>query len=50
MAILAILVLMIVVPVAILMGGGVLIGILGFLLNDEVDARHKGSELYDAWS
>lgn len=45
-----IVILVVIMPVGILMSFGALAGIMGFLLNDEVDARHKGSELYDAWS
>lgn len=49
-AALTIIVLLVVVPVGILMSLGALAAIMGFLINDEVDARHKGSELYEAWS
>jgi len=50
MAALAIVVLLIVLPVVLIMGLGALAAIIGSLVNNEVDARHKGSELYDVWS
>lgn len=49
-AVLTIIVLLIIVPIVLLMSLGALAGIIGTLLNNEVDARHKGSELHDAWS
>jgi len=49
MAILAIIVLLVVFPVVLLMSLGALAAIIGSLINNEVDARHKGSELHDAW-
>lgn len=36
-------------PVGILASGGIGAAILGFLLNDEVDERHEGSELKEIW-
>jgi len=49
-AALTIIVLVVIVPVALLLSLGALAGIMGFLLNNEVDARHEGTELHAAWS
>lgn len=38
-------VLVIAIPVAVLMSTGVLAGVLGWLLKDDVDRTHEGSEL-----
>ena len=39
--------LMLIVPVMIIMSGGIASGLLGFLLKNEVDATHEGSELLE---
>ena len=39
--------LVLVLPVAVLLGGAVLAGLLGWLLKSEVDAEHEGSELLE---
>lgn len=46
-AIIILVVLLVVMPVGVLMSGGVAAGILGFLVNDDVDRTHEGSELLE---
>ncbi|MCB0977355.1 MAG: hypothetical protein KDB02_07820 [Acidimicrobiales bacterium] len=40
-------VLVVALPVAVLMSGGVGAALLGFALNDDVDRSHEGSELLE---
>jgi hypothetical protein len=40
-------VLVIAIPVAVLMSGGVMAALLGFVLKDEADTAHEGSELIE---
>lgn len=40
-------VLVVALPVAVLMSGGIAAGLLGFLVNDDVDRSHEGSELLE---
>jgi len=42
-----IIVLVVAIPVAVLMSGGVLAGVLGFFLKDDVDRSNAGSELLE---
>lgn len=44
-----IIVVLLLMPVGILMSGAVASAILGGLINNEVDARHEGSELSEIW-
>jgi len=46
-AILVVIALLIVIPVGVLMSGGVLAGIIGFFVQKDVDQSHEGSELID---
>jgi hypothetical protein len=46
-AILVIIALVIVIPVGVLISGGVLAGVISFFVQKDVDARHEGSELID---
>ena len=39
--------LLIVIPVSVIMSGGVLAGIIGYFVQSDVDASHEGSELID---
>ena len=43
--VIAIVVVLLLIPVIVLMSGGVLSGVLGFFLERDADARHEGSEL-----
>ncbi len=40
-------VLIVAIPVGVLMSTGVLAGVLGYFLNDDVDRSHEGSELLE---
>ena len=46
-AILVVIALLIVIPVGVLMSGGVLAGVIGFFVQKDVDEQHEGSELID---
>ena len=46
-AVIIIIVCCVALPVVVLVSTGVLAGILGWLLNDDVDKTHAGSELID---
>jgi hypothetical protein len=43
--VIAIVVVLLLIPVIVLMSGGVLSAVLGFFLERDADARHEGSEL-----
>jgi hypothetical protein len=46
-AILVIIALVVVIPVSVLISGGILSGIIGYFVQKDVDAQHEGSELID---
>lgn len=46
-AIAIVIVLVIVIPVAVLMSAGVLAGIIGWVIRDEVDAEYEGTEFLE---
>ncbi|MFN8049932.1 MAG: hypothetical protein U0Q22_00660 [Acidimicrobiales bacterium] len=46
-AVLVVIALLVVVPVGVLMSGGVLAGVIGFFVQKDVDEQHEGSELID---
>lgn len=46
-AILVVIVLLIVIPVAVIVSGGALAGIIGFFVQRDVDELNEGSELID---
>jgi hypothetical protein len=46
-AIVIVIVLLFVIPVIVLMSGGVLSAVLGFFLGRDADARYEGSELLE---
>lgn len=46
-AVLVIIALVIVIPVSVIMSGGVLAGVISHFLRVEADTRHEGSELID---
>ena len=46
-AILIIVALLVVLPVAVLMTGGAMAGVIGFFVQKDVDEQHEGSELID---
>lgn len=46
-AVIFVIILVAVIPVSVLMSGGLGAGIIGFFLRSEADATHEGSELVD---
>lgn len=42
-----VIVLIVAIPVAVMVSGGAVAAVLGFLVKDEVDRSHEGSELLD---
>jgi hypothetical protein len=45
--VIAIVAVLLLIPVIVLMSGGVLSGVIGFLLGRDADARYEGSELLE---